>query len=132
MQRQALNLVADVKIPGLSDLNDPRVLFAAERTLLAWIRTTSGLMALGFLIDRASLVANASGTDRNFAVSIGIAFLLIAVLLNALSVIQYRRTIASLRPIEIPPRYWVNLTVGTSLAMGGLGLLLVLYLIKTL
>lgn len=121
----------DVRIPRLSDLNDPRVLFAAERTLLAWNRTTSGMMALGFFIDRTSLIAGASGADRNFAVSIGIAFLLLGVLLNALSVVQYRRSVASLRPIEIPPRYWVNMAVGTSVAMCGLGLLLVLYLIKT-
>ena len=37
----------------MSDLNDPRVLFAAERTLLAWNRTAAGLMAFGFLVDRA-------------------------------------------------------------------------------
>ncbi|HWM43495.1 MAG TPA: DUF202 domain-containing protein, partial [Burkholderiales bacterium] len=36
------------------------MLFAAERTLLAWNRTASGLMALGFFIDRASLIADAA------------------------------------------------------------------------
>ena len=44
----------------MSDLNDPRVLFAAERTLLAWTRTASGLMALGFFIDRAALMTDAA------------------------------------------------------------------------
>ena len=39
----------------MSELNDPRVLFAAERTLLAWSRTSAGLMAFGFLVDRAGL-----------------------------------------------------------------------------
>jgi Domain of unknown function (DUF202) len=60
---------------GVSDLNDPRVLFAAERTLLAWTRTASGHMAL----------------------------------------------VASLRPAEIPPRYWPNLAVFTSLAVAAPG-----------
>ena len=32
------------------------VYFAAERTLLAWIRAALGLMALGFVIDRFGLV----------------------------------------------------------------------------
>jgi len=32
------------------------VYFAAERTLMAWIRTALGLMALGFVIDRFGLV----------------------------------------------------------------------------
>lgn len=40
----------------MSELDDPRVLFAAERTVLAWSRTAAGLMALGFFVDRASLV----------------------------------------------------------------------------
>jgi putative membrane protein len=34
------------------------VYFAAERTLMAWIRTALGLMALGFVIDRFGLVLN--------------------------------------------------------------------------
>ena len=29
---------------------DPRVYFAAERTLLAWIRTGIGVMAFGFVV----------------------------------------------------------------------------------
>lgn len=32
------------------------VYFAAERTLMAWIRTALGLIALGFVIDRFGLV----------------------------------------------------------------------------
>jgi len=36
----------------MSDLNDPRVLFAAERTLMAWNRTSISMMAFGFVIER--------------------------------------------------------------------------------
>lgn len=115
----------------MSDLNDPRVLFAAERTLLAWSRTTAGLMALGFFIERASLMG-AAEPDRKFAVWIGIAFLMLGVVLSVLSVVQYRRSVASLRPVEIPPRYWPNLAVLTSLALAVLGLFLALYLLRTL
>ena len=32
--------------------NDPRVFFAAERTLLAWVRTGIAVMALGFVVER--------------------------------------------------------------------------------
>jgi len=113
----------------LSELNDPRVLFAAERTLLAWNRTSCGLIALGFFIDRASLMTD---PGRGFAVAIGIAFVLLGVVLNILSVVQHRRSVASLRPAEIPPRYWLNLSVVTSLAVALLGLLLVLYLLWAL
>jgi putative membrane protein len=116
----------------LSDLNDPRVLFAAERTLLAWNRTASGLMALGFFIDRAALMTDAVKGGRGLAAGIGVAFLLLGVVLNILSVVQYRRSVASLRPEEIPPRYWLNLAVVTSLAVALLGLLLALYVLRTL
>ena len=86
----------------MSDLNDPRVLFGAAKS------------------------------GRAFAAWIGIAFLLLGVVLNILSVVQYRRSITPLRPAEIPPRYWLNLAVVTSLAVALLGLLLVLYLLQTL
>ncbi len=36
----------------MSYLDDPRVYFAAERTLLAWIRTAITLMGFGFVIAR--------------------------------------------------------------------------------
>jgi putative membrane protein len=115
----------------VSDLDDPRVLFAAERTLLAWNRTASGLIALGFFIDRASLMTDAADPGT-LATWIGIAFILLGVVLNILPVVQYRRSVASLRPVEIPPRYWPNLAVFTSLAVALLGLLLALYVLRTL
>ena len=112
----------------MSELNDPRVLFAAERTLLAWNRTASGMIALGFFIDRGSLLG-AGEAGRGYALAIGLAFVLLGVVLNVLSVVQYRRSVATLNPREIPPRYWVNLPVLTSLAVAALGLLLALYLL---
>src|SRR6267143_5225708 len=50
---------------SMSELNDPRVLFAAERTLLAWSRTSAGLMTFGFLVDRAGLVINGPAAARD-------------------------------------------------------------------
>jgi len=115
----------------VSDLDDPRVLFAAERTLLAWNRTACGLIALGFFVDRASLIASADDPG-GLAAGIGIAFILLGVALNVVSVVQYRRGVASLRPVEIPPRYWLNLGVVTNLLVALLGLLLTFHILRTL
>src|SRR5918995_544855 len=97
----------------------------------SWTSPAAGLMALGFFVDRASLVDVAGGPHRKFAAWIGVAFLLLGVALSILSVIQYRRSVASLRKVEIPPGYWLNLGVGTSLAVALLGLLLVLYILQS-
>lgn len=42
--------------PTANPIGQYLVYFAAERTLMAWIRAALGLMALGFVIDRFGLV----------------------------------------------------------------------------
>lgn len=39
----------------MSESEDPRVYFAAERTLLAWVRTGLTVMGLGFVVARFGL-----------------------------------------------------------------------------
>ena len=115
----------------LNDPADPRVLFAAERTLLAWSRTAAGYMAIGFLIDRSSLVVAQESASRSWALAIGMGFVLLGVVLSGLSVIQYRRALASLRPADIPAGYWVNLSVCVTAVVGLLGVVLASYLALT-
>jgi putative membrane protein len=113
----------------MSNLDDPRVLFAAERTLMAWSRTSAGLMAFGFVIDRSALLVPRAGGTPGVALWIGVGFVLLGVVLSALSIVQYRRSVATLRPVEIPPGYWVNLSVYVSTIIGLLGLALPAYLV---
>jgi putative membrane protein len=115
----------------MSGLDDPRVLFAAERTLMAWSRTAAGFMALGFLIDRSTLFAEPHAGRQTFALLIGLAFVLLGVAVSGLSIVQYRRSIADLRPVEIPRGYWVNLSVWVSALIGVLGVALAAYLVTT-
>jgi putative membrane protein len=113
----------------VSGLDDPRVLFAAERTLMAWSRTAAGLMALGFLVERSAvLLPSARAGHPAFAYWIGIAFVVLGVMLSALSLVQYRRAVRTLRTPEIPPGYWVNLSAYAAAAVGLLGVALAAYL----
>ena len=62
----------------MSDLNDPRVLFSAERTLLAWTRTSLTLMGFGFLIERFGLFLHmmnnqTTGVSRDLSFWVGIS-----------------------------------------------------------
>lgn len=113
---------------AMSNLDDPRVLFAAERTLMAWSRTAAGLMAFGFVIERTALLVPSRAAGPGLALWIGLAFVLLGVALSALSIVQYRRSVADLRPVEIPPGYWVNLSVYAAALIGLLGIALALYL----
>jgi putative membrane protein len=115
----------------VTELDDPRVLFAAERTLLAWSRTTAGLIAFGFLVDRAGMMVQGAAAVRDLGFWIGLAFILLGVVLSLLSVLQYRRSIASLRPAQVPAGYWVNLSVFMSVALALLGAALAVHLVLT-
>ena len=125
----------------MSDLNDPRVFFAAERTLLAWTRTSLTLLAFGFMVERFGLFLMLlqmqkgtlpldAGLERGLSYWLGLAFMLLGSLGAATSVLQYRKVLRTLKPVEIPEGYRVWLGALVNLTVALLGIALTLYLFK--
>jgi putative membrane protein len=119
----------------MSDLKDPRVLFAAERTLMSWNRTCSSLMGFGFVIERFGLFLQISLGEqlktfqRHFSFSIGVTFVLLAALLAFHSVFQHKKVLRTLTPAEIPQGYNLHVGMLTNAIIGFLGLLLTVHLL---
>lgn len=119
----------------MSYLDDPRVLFAAERTLLAWNRTAVGLITLGFVIERFGLFLTAMHlTDvpgqRDLSFFIGLALIALASFLSVVSILQFRRVIKRLSEKEIPPGYALWCGTAANMSLAGLGVLLIVYLAR--
>lgn len=116
----------------MSYLDDPRVLFAAERTLLAWQRTAIALMGFGFVVERFGLflrmVSNQplSASQRGVSLWLGVGLLLIGAFVAVVSALQFRTVVRGLGEKEMPCGYWTSLGVWVNFLLVAVALTLAL------
>lgn len=119
--------------------SDPRVEFAAERTLLAWIRTSLALMGFGFVVARFGLFLREIAAARDLppppptGVSfwVGTTLILLGVTVLFVAAAQHVGVIRRLR--TDPPRSirCSGLGIGLTLILALIGAALAVYLIAT-
>lgn len=122
-------------------LSDPRVFFAAERTLLAWVRTGLTIMAFGFVVARFGLFLQllaAQNIPAHAAVTqpgrfdpsnvIGIALVLLGTACMILGAIQHKSYVSSLPPQDVPRTHSAVYPITLSLFLAALGVALATYL----
>lgn len=117
--------------------NDPRVFFAAERTLLAWIRTGLAVMGLGFVVARFGLFlrlvahGGTAGPPAMSSTALGVAFVLLGAAAIAIGTVQFVRFAGTLPPEAKPAgeRLRFGWSVVFSALLSLTGLVLAIYLV---
>lgn len=119
-------------------MSDPRVFFAAERTLLAWIRTGLTVMGFGFVVARFGLflkllaaqhIAGQSPIHASpFSSLVGISLVVVGSLTLIATAWQHQSYVATLPPQDIPPFYRTWLPTVLAYLLGAIGIALAVYL----
>ena len=116
---------------------DPRIYFAAERTLLAWVRTGLAMMGFGFVVARfglflremAAVQAVSPPRQHQFSLWVGTTLVVVGVAVNLCAAVKHWQTVRRLEkglPIHFHP---LSLAAIVALLMGLLGLLMAGYLL---
>jgi putative membrane protein len=115
---------------GWDPEGDPRVYFAAERTMLAWLRTGIAVMAFGFVVARFGLFLRLlrvqGGLEAGHTLSpyLGAALVGLGVVATAGGALQFRHFVASLPARDRPASSGPWFVLGLSGALVAIGVVL--------
>ena len=120
-----------------------RVHMANERTFLAWIRTSIGIMAFGFVVEKFALfikqmslilgnanIENASPPSHGYSAIVGIFLVGLGTLMGLLAFVRYKKVERQIDEDTYQPSSILDMLL--TLSVLAVGIFLVVYLIHSI
>ena len=132
-------IIEDKKSAGV---RNRRVHMANERTFLAWIRTSIGIMAFGFVVEKFALfikqmslilgeanIKNASPPSHGYSAIVGIFLVGLGSLMGLLAFVRYKKVGRQIDEDTYQPSSILDILLTISVL--AVGIFLVMYLIHS-